>query len=692
MLVCEMPRRRLLVSTVAALAATAALAWWWAPSASPSWPAHALERGNLLLVTVDTLRADRLTDTTMPRLSAFAKTAHRFPVAYAHAPLTLPSHASMLTGLLPQTHGVRGNGAFRLDEAQVTLAERLQSAGYRTGAFVGAFVLDSRFGLAQGFDHYEGVDDDREFAADFAFVERRAPAVLAGAERWILDAGQARPWFAWVHLFDPHAPYDAPRAAGLSPYDDEVRFADAALGRFLDRLAAGGALARTLVVVTADHGESLGEHGESTHGLFVYEATMRVPLVVSGPGLGAAEHTSPAAHIDLVPTVLDALGLPEDPALPGRSLRLVEDQASGRPIYLEALDGWLTAGAAPVTAVVADGLKFIDLPEPELYDLASDAGETRNLFVVEPARAGPLAETLRAMASGAGPASTAPRDPEAEARLRSLGYVSSGPRVPPGAFTVADDPKRVAPLYERFLALLADGARDDRALRAIVDERPSFEAARLVAASVLIETSRPAEAVSLLEGPGTAAGASQPLVERLGAAYLAAGRPDRAAAVLEQAAARPHASADAWNSLGVARARLGQPSRARTAFEEAVRLAPGSARIATNRVVALLESGDRAGGLAAAVDLTARHPESGDGWRLLATLRHERGEKAAAVEAWRRALAVEPSDMDTLFNLAVTLAELGRAGEARAAATRFIGQAPRPQYDREVAALTPLTR
>jgi len=683
---------RLAVSALAVVAAGAVAMWWWQGRTGDAWPERALPHGNLLLITIDTLRADRLTPAAMPRLSAFAGSAHRYRTAYAHAPLTLPSHASILTGLLPPVHGVRGNGAFRLEEERQTLAERLAAAGYRTGAFVGAFVLDSRFGLAQGFDRYESVDDDRAFAADFGFAERRAPDVLAGTSRWILDADAARPWFGWVHLFDPHAPYEAPRAAGLGPYDDEVHFVDEVLGDFLDRLARDGALASTLIVITADHGEGLGEHGESTHGLFAYDATMRVPLIVSGPGLGAGDHEAAVAHVDVVPTVLDVLGLPPDPGLPGRSLRTLSEADPGRPIYLEAHDGWLAAGAAPLTAVVSRGLKFIELPEPELYDLAEDPTETRNLFASSPERVRPLEAALRSLAAGPAPSSAAPRDPDAEARLRALGYAAGSPRARIGPFQPADDPKRLLPLYERFLELLANGGRDVDAMRALTDQRPGFEGARMAAASVLIETGRAGEAVALLEIAAAAPGASQALAERLGAAYLAAGRADRAAALLTSVVEGPHASADAWNSLGVARATLGDAARAREAFNEAVRLAPGSARFLMNHAVARLETGDRAGAMTELRELTSQHPDTVDGWKLLATLRHDTGDRAGAVEAWQRVLAIDTGDLDTLFNLAVTLRDLGRTDQAREAAGRFVARAPRPKYDREVAILAPLTR
>ncbi|MGE3190282.1 MAG: sulfatase-like hydrolase/transferase [Vicinamibacterales bacterium] len=661
------------------LAVLVAGGWWWTRPAAGDWPAAGLPGGNVLLVTIDTLRADRLTPAVMPNLSRLADDGHRFPTAYAHAPLTLPSHSSILTGLTPPAHGVRGNGAFRLADDQVTLAERLSARGYRTGAFVGAFVLDPRFGLAQGFDTYDAVDDERPFAQDFDFAQRRADAVLAQAGQWVLAGDQARPWFAWVHLFDPHAPYDAPAAAGLGAYDAEAHYTDAALGTFLDRLRAGGALARTLVIVTADHGESLGEHGEQTHGLFAYDATMRVPLVIEGPGLGTGVHDRPAAHVDVVPTVLETLGLPADPALPGRPLREVAAAPSStRAIYMEAMDGWLTARSAPVRAIVAGGWKLVDVPRGELYDLGADPGETTNLWDREPERRRALEARLASIeAEVSTPATAAPRDSDAEARLRALGYASGGaPDMDAGALTDADDPKVVRPLYERFLDLLGAGSPDADALLAIVRERPAFDAARLAAASVLIDAGRAGDAVAALEPVASAPGASLALRERLGAALLAAGDPARAGAVLSAAVEDPEASADAWNALGVARAQTGQPAAALAAFDRAVALAPASARILFNRALGRLSAGNAAGGEADLAALTSAHPEMADAWRLLATVRFQQGDRPAAVAAWQRVAGLAPDDGDTLFNLAVTLRDLGRVDEARTWARRFDAAVP----------------
>ena len=254
---------------------------------TPLLAPSALRGFNLLLVTVNTLRADVLgsyggPESLTPELDRLAVEGIRFDSAFAHAPMTLPSHTSILTGEYPFRHGVRDNGAFRFGESRVTLAEMLGQAGYRTGAFVGSFMLDVRFGLGQGFDVYDDYYGEKGAADSFHFKERPAEQVLEPATSWI-GRGEA-PWFAWVHLFDPHLPYAPPapylRGRQDEPYQAEVAYVDHELGKFLERLREAGALDNTLVVFTADHGESLGEHGEQTHGAFAYNSTLRVPLIL----------------------------------------------------------------------------------------------------------------------------------------------------------------------------------------------------------------------------------------------------------------------------------------------------------------------------------------------------------------------------------------------------------------------------
>ena len=664
------------------------------PRRGSAWPPAALPRGNVLLVTLDTVRADRVRpapDSRLaPVLGQLMREGRAFTNAYTHAALTLPAHASILTGLLPPAHGVRGNGSFRLSETHVTLAERLGAAGYQTAAFVGAFVLDARFGLQQGFDRYDGVTDERSFAQDFAFAERRADRVLAAAEQWIVSAAapdSSRPWFAWVHLFDAHAPYDAPASLVPDPYENEIAYVDRELGGLLQRLQARGTLDRTLIVVTSDHGEGLGEHGESTHGLFAYDSTMRVPLVFHAPGIGSGVHDELSTHVDILPTVLDIVGVGIGDGLPGQPLRLaIADPDGSRDAYLEAMDGWLTAGAAPLTALVAGSWKFVEAPDRELYDLTSDPKEERNQFAAQPERANGMARLLRPLAQATSAAPLVRRDEEAEARLRSLGYVSS-PASSPATFVAADDPKRVLPLYERFLKVLAapEAGRVEELL-AIVRARPSFVAARLTAASMLINGGQGADAVALLED-ARRPDAPLALRERLGAALLAAGRADDAEGVLAEATSHQDASADAWNALGVARAARGKSEEARAAFDRAVTLAPDAARFLFNRALAHLEAGDAANANADLAALTTRHTQFVDGWRVLADTRFRHGDRAGAVEAWQRVVALAPADLDSLFNLSVTLHDLGRTEDARRAAAAFIAQARPEQYRKEIALL-----
>ncbi len=334
---------------------------------------------NVLLITIDTLRADALGlaggAAETPNLDALARSGVAFDFAHAHAVVTLPSHASILTGLYPFAHGIRDNAGYRLAGGTTTLATFLKAHGYATGAFVGAFPLDARFGLGAGFDVYDDRYPARARASDLLMPERPGDQVVAAASRWI--SRQRGRWFAWVHLFDPHAPYRAPspylERYAANPYAGEVAWVDHALGPLLD--LARGASRPSLVVVTADHGESLGSHGEATHGLFAYEGTLRVPLILAATDVAPASESGrsgwPARHVDLFPTVAASLGLRPPAGLPGEPLLPPPARPSGRvSSYFESLSASINRGWAPLTGVLLGRLKFIDLPVPELYDLA----------------------------------------------------------------------------------------------------------------------------------------------------------------------------------------------------------------------------------------------------------------------------------------------------------------------------------
>ena len=528
---------------------------------------------NLLLVTIDALRADRVSEALTPALWGLARRGTRVERAYAHTPLTLPSHASILTGLVPPGHGVRNNG-FRLDETVVTLAEILADAGYRTGAFVGASALDARFGLSQGFHEYDDrYDLLQEPSASTAFRQgaRRASAVLGATAAWI--ARQREPWLAWCHLRDPHAPYTV--------YDQAVAAADAALGAFLSAPDQQDVLSRTVIVMVADHGESLGEHGERTHGVFAYEGTIRVPLIVAGPGVPQAIITAPAAsHVDVAPTVLDLLGIVPR-AFDGRSL---VPAWRGKPvdetrIYLEALDAALMRGGAPLTGVIAGRWKYIDLPVPELYDVVSDPGERHNRAATEPVRTRELRDATVALRTRA-PRADAPgplAEPEARARLRSLGYVGSASwRL--GSSRIEDDPKRLLPLHLAYEAAVDKAGADPDAaiaqLRLILDQRPDFVSAVDALAALLLARGAIKEAVQLL-GDARAGGLRhRVLTERLAAALLATKDPRGAVAILEPVVEAEEAAVDARFLLARALAATGDIMGATMQLEAALKIDP----------------------------------------------------------------------------------------------------------------------
>ncbi len=447
---------------------------------------------NLLLVTLDTTRADRLgsygaADAATPNLDRLAERGLRFVDAVSPVPMTLPAHATVMTGLDPPAHAVRVNGEAPLAAEHETLAEALAGAGYRTGAFVSSFVLDPRFGLGQGFGTYDATLEATRAAALEPQVERGASSVTTAALGWLAERGEAEAgFFLWVHYFDPHDPYEPPEPFASRfrdrPYDGEIAYVDSELGRLLDAVPPD-----TLIVVAGDHGESLGEHGERYHSRTLYEGAVRVPLIVALPdrghggdgGAGGAVDGFVVTLSDLYPTLLDLLGVPIDEAarrrLDGRSLVAApagdgRSRLAERTVYLETLNPWYDNGWAPLYAARTHERKYVRAPRPELYDLGSDPGETRNLLAEE-GSAGSSAEALRRFLDRRSPNDLGAElaavgggevDPEVRRRLESLGYLTAGgasesraggdPAVP---YDELPDPKEMLPLLEE----LAEGRR-----------------------------------------------------------------------------------------------------------------------------------------------------------------------------------------------------------------------------------------
>jgi arylsulfatase A-like enzyme/Flp pilus assembly protein TadD len=645
---------------------------------------------NVLLVTVDTLRADALGSygghAVTPNLDALAAHGARFEFAHSHAVVTLVSHASILTGRYPYEHGIRDNTGYRLPESIPTAATLLKARGFDTGAFVGGFPLDRRFGLAHGFDAY---DDHLTVPADedSGERERRADAVVSAALDWI--SARQQKWFAWVHVYDPHAPYAPPgewaSRFAANPYLGEVSWTDSALGALFDRIRQSQQRP-TLVIVTGDHGESLGEHGELTHSIFAYESTLHVPLIVSEfPAQGRKWRargktiSTPVRHVDLLPTLLDAVGAPPDAGLPGASLRPLIDAGRGpdRPSYFEAMSPAIARGWAPLRGVLVGREKYIDLPMTELYDLAADPQEKANLAARQGDRVRVLMNTLRQF-NVAPPSRASAETPETIERLRSLGYIGGGTATVREQYTDADDPKRLIAL-EQLLQQAADAARsgrpDDAAAlyRKVISERPDTEDAYRKLALLYWRQRRPGDAVNTLEA-ALRAGVTQTEVRIKLAQYLAeSGQPDKAIALMERDAGD---DPDALVALGNAYIMSGRTGDALKTFRHLLAVDPASALAHQNIGTAQLQARDFAAAEVSLRKAVEIDPKLSGAWTALGVALASSNRRADAIDAWKRAVALDGSDFNALFNLTVNLAHEGRREEARIYGVRFIQTAP----------------
>jgi arylsulfatase A-like enzyme/Tfp pilus assembly protein PilF len=684
------------IVTLGAVAGTAALAWRAAGPAAPKRdPAM-----SVLLVSVDTLRADALGcygrgGARTPFVDRLAAEGVRFETARAHNVVTLPSHANLLSGQYPLRHGVHDNAGFRFPSDRPTLATLLHDKGWRTGAFVSAFPLDARFGLDRGFDVY----DDRlggTGASAFAMPERPGPETVRAALRWIGSVRGQR-WFAFVHLYEPHFPYEPPAGLASSfpgePYRGEVAAADAALGPLLEPLLAPGTGERVLVVFTSDHGESLGEHGEATHGIFAYESTLRVPLVMRAPGLLPSRVVrAPVRHVDVVPTILDLLGLEAPADLPGRSLLpLVAGREDAPPeSYLESLSPSLGRGWAPLRGLVAGGLKYVDLPLPEVYDLAADPGEQRNLAASRPQDLDRLRGRLARLRAGeAPPGARVQEDEAALERLRALGYVAGGEAPGKTLYTAADDPKNLIALDARLedVITLYRSGRVEEAIAACEEtlrRRPDMPQAYLQLAYLerargRLDAAIAASRRAVLLRPLDAETVS------LHAVYLTeAGHPREALRLLGPHAKAARPDVDVLNALGVAQARAGERDAALATFARARELYPAKAMPLVNAGTVYLMAGDRVRArqaFEAALELDDRVARAHNSLGVIAA---EEGRTAEAISRWQRAVALDPGDYQTLFNLGKTLRDAGRP-EARRYLEAYLRLAPAGLEARDIA-------
>ena len=621
---------------------------------------------NVLLITIDTLRWDHVgaygaKGVATPVLDALAARGVRFETAIAHAPLTGPSHASILTGLTPVRHGVRDNGTFVLPPALPTLATTLRTAGYATAGFISGFPLERRFGFANGFETYDDELPRGRSPHDPAATERHADETTDRVIAWVNDrprgSGAAAtdagvPWFLWVHYFDPHAAYEPPpeylRKFPDHPYDGEIAFVDAQIGRLLSRLSDRGDLANTIVLVTADHGESLGEHGEETHGVFIYDATLRVPWIVAGPGVPAGRVAGVVARsVDVLPTMLDLAGVAAPSAIDGRSLRPAIDGRSmnDEPAYIESLLAFRNFGWAALRGVRDERWKYIDAPSPELYDLTADARESVNRLPQQKERAQALARVLTAAAQAPPPANAAqPVDVDTASRLRALGYIGSPTPAPQSP--AARDPKDRIALINRLEHAIADTrANPERAvseLRAVIAEDEGIAVAHRQLALAL-----------------SAVGDRQQTIQQI-----------------RWLQARGAATAEDLLLLSETLRVTGRAAEALDALQQASRLDARSPEIPLTEARALAAAGrsdEAARAYRRALDLA---PDNSEALAGLGNLALAAGDLTTAGASFERVLTHSPSDVDARTGLALVLGRQGRMTDAIAILEQVVRDAP----------------
>ena len=581
---------------------------------------------SIILVTIDTLRADRLgaygnESGLTPSLDRLAEDGLVFTRMSSNVPLTLPSHASIMTGRYPHFHGVRDNGDFILPSSIPTIADRLRTRGYRTAAFVGSYVLASRFGLGRGFDIYDekfGVSNRMSQAVEAP--ERRADQVVGAALRWLENQGEDA-FFCWIHLNDPHTPYDPPepyRSEYVKHlYDGEVAFTDAALNTVFDTIRHKGWYDRVAIIVTSDHGESLGEHGEATHGYFIYESTVHVPLIIKLPRsrFAGKRIDVPATLVDLAPTMLGLSGYSGSGVSEFDGIDLVpviKGSSTIRPIYAESYYARLNLGWSELRSVRVGPWKYIQAPVAELYELDRDPMESNNVLPLEQARATELRKQLLSLEAGSTASVHSARaetiESSAIAKLQSLGYLAGKLDSSFAAGGTLPDPKEKLSLYQQMAAaqeFVAEGNLD-------------------LAANAFGQLSRSDPKIALAH-------------HQRGMCYLALGHSSKAADEFERTLQLNSQFLAAWFDLGIARLQMRRFQGSLTCFQHVLRASPNDFEALYYMAVALSEMGLDKQAKDSFRRSIAIQPAFGEAYFGLGRLEIRRNDYAAALDAFRKA-------------------------------------------------------
>lgn len=666
-------RRALILVGVVCFAAAAVAGIWLL--LRPTQP-------DILLITLDTTRADRIgaygyRGARTPVLDQFAREGVLFERAFSPAPLTLPVHASLMTGLYPPEHGLRTNGYGSLSTDRTTLSEILTGAGYDCAAFVASFVLDHKFGLSQGFQEY---DDDLVGATptqDAIHRYRDGKLVVDSALKW-LTAPHSRPFFCWVHLYDPHAPYDARtkefgEAFAKSPYDGEIAYTDQQVGRLLAFLKARP---NTIVIIAGDHGESLGEHHELQHGYTLYNCTQHVPLMIRGvpaARIGSRVPTN-VSLVDLLPTVTETLGLPTPPGISGRSFAraLTGQVLEPRLCYGGTDDPFLQNGWSPLRSLTTERWKYIRTTKPELYDLQSDPRELKNLAAESAPQLQEFEKQLLALEARmtVGEAAQVQLSESEKRVLQGLGYIGGArPQAATGEVALPDV-KDMLPFNEATqtaIDLVEQGKlpEAEAILKKIVAESPpEHVSSRLYLGSVCEMQGREKEAEAIYLAVLKKRPDDTNALFHLGGLYAELGRYAEAIKIFDQSRQLEPDSAQPLFNLGLAKAKLGQPEAAQRDFEDALMIDPAfpGARSALGNV--LSRQGRIAEAIAAYEDELQGNPENVEAHVNLAVQLGSQQRLEDARKHFAEAVRLAPRNAETRFNLGVCLGLLGKHEEA----------------------------
>lgn len=651
---------------------------------------------NVLLITIDTLRPDRLScysdeHIQTPQIDSLAEKGALFLKAFAHTPTTLPSHTNILLGTTPLYHGVHDNQNFIVHDEFLTLAEHLKSSGYATGAFVGAFPLDSRFGLTQGFDVYDDNYGSKNYQ-EFSFVERPAEVVVQKAMDWL--GNQKKSWFLWVHCFDPHQQYNPPEPFKTefkeSPYNGEVAYVDHELGRLFGCLKQKGWEDNTLIIFTGDHGESLGQHGESTHGYFAYNSTIWIPLIIVCPGVNPVVVERNVCHVDIFPTVCDVLSLEKPDFLQGISLEPVlkgkkENKLSSRAIYFESLYPFYSRGWAPLTGIIQENTKYSDSPIPEFYDLAKDFDEENNLAAKQNLSEHRLAleKVLESQSYSGKTAAKQKIDREAMKKLKSLGYISSPQTEKKGEFTTEDDLKVLLPYQSRLQKAMGAYHKGNvdkgiEILRKIVQERKDFDQAYAYLATLYKVKKDYRKAVEILREGYQNCPTSFKVITTFGIFLTEVREYDAAIQILQEGLKLIDYDPDLWNYLGVAYWRKGDLDEALEAFDRSLSLDHNysiafnnTGSVYLSKYLKTKQQEDLQEAVAHFQKAIELDPGYASAFNGLGAAYSQAGNLEGAIDSWVKAVEINPELGFSLYNLGLAYLRKGDKVNALAYLNRY---------------------